>query len=279
MKKLLALILALLMLCSCGIQEEPAENKLQTEAGSFVPETTKKEEPQKLFKPEVEELMEILWTFEKPSEAITGKGYTFYGRSECSGYENFLSFAENHTENTEETFYIGTFGTTWKLIGFSYSEKEEQWLCTEYWIDTFYNNKRIEKTLAASEIKIYENRISVYFENDEKIVIYEKGSELGLPVNNCSHSPDAHYIENSMINFINSEELKARYEDTHSEPYLNFDELTKSLYDEEEKCLINIYYYVDYYGITYDDFLKIYGSEENILKMWPEADIKVYFEK
>ena len=43
MKKLIALILALLMLCSCGVQEEPVIEELQSEAESSASESSEAE--------------------------------------------------------------------------------------------------------------------------------------------------------------------------------------------------------------------------------------------
>ena len=222
---------------------------------------------------------QIALLFINPSEETAKRGYAFYGAEKCSGYENLLSFVKKYPENKEEHFYIVSYGATWGAGKISYSETEESWIFTEYWIDTFRENERHEKDFDISEIIIYENRVSVYLENGNKKVFYEKGSELGLPINNCSHPLQAHYIEIEIIKYINSEEFKTKYEETHSEPYLDFDEFTKTLYDEEEKCLINIYHYIEYYGLTYDDFIAAYGSEENIAEIWAEADIKGYFGK
>ncbi|MBQ2412744.1 MAG: hypothetical protein II313_04900, partial [Anaerotignum sp.] len=61
--------------------------------------------------------------------------------------------------------------------------------------------------------------------------------------------------------------------------YLSFDEFTNTLYSEEEECVMNIYHYIEYYGLTYDDFISAYGSEEEIAEIWGETDIKGYFEK
>ena len=40
---------------------------------------------------------------------------------------------------------------------------------------------------------------------------------------------------------------------------------------------MNIYHYVEYYGLTYNDFIEIYGSDEVITDIWGEADIIGYF--
>ena len=276
--KIIVFIFAAVLLFSSCVPEEIPEQQSEPEVLEKNAEEGKAK-PEKLFDPETEELFEILWVSEKPSEETAEKGYAFYGAEKCSGYENLLSFAKKYPENKEEHCYIVSYGTTWRAGKISYSETEENWIFTEYWIDTFRENERHEKDFDISEIIIYENRVSVYFENGNKKVFYEKGSELGLPINNCSHPLQAHYIAIEIIKYINSEEFKTKYEETHSEPYLDFDEFTKTLYDEEEKCLINIYHYIEYYGLTYDDFIAAYGSEENIAEIWAEADIKGYFGK
>lgn len=273
--KIIIFVLAVMLLFSSCVPEEEIPEQ-QNEPEIPVPEK-EEAEPEKLFDPETEELFEILWVSEKPSEEIAEKGYAFYGAEKCSGYENLVSFAEKIPENKEEYFYVASYGTTWRIGKISYSAPDEKWIYTEFWIDTFRGNERHEKDFDISEIIIYENRVSVYFENGNKKVFYEKGSELGLPMNNCSHPLQAHYIEIEIIKYINSEEFKTKYEETHSEPYLDFDEFTETLYDEEEKCLINIYHYIEYYGLGYDDFIAAYGSEENIAEIWGETDIKGYF--
>lgn len=282
MKKLFFLILALLLLCACGSEEIPEQPEIN-EPGSNGPSEPVSSEPEeeKFFDSETERLMEILWNFEKPSEAIAGEGYTFYGaeESECLGYENLVSFAEKYPENKEEIFYIASLGTTWELFRISYSKDEKCWIYTEYWIDTFHDNERNERSFEISEIKTYENRVSVYFKSGGKQVVYQKGSVHGLPINNCSHPEQAHFIDIEVINYINSEEFREKYEENHSEPYLNFDEFTDTLYAEEEECLMNIYYYIEYYGLVYEDFIAAYGTEERIAEIWGDADIKGYFEK
>lgn len=277
-QKIIIFIFAAVLLFSSCVPEEIPEQQIEPEVLEQKAEEGKAK-PEKLFDPETEELFEILWVSEKPSEETAKKGYAFYGAEKCYGYENLLSFVKKYPENKEEHFYIVSYGTTWRAGKISYSETEESWIFTEYWIDTFRENERHEKDFDISEIIIYENRVSVYLENGNKKVFYEKGSELGLPINNCSHPLQAHYIEIEIIKYINSEEFKTKYEETHSEPYLDFDEFTKTLYGEEEKCLINIYHYIEYYGLTYDDFTAAYGSEENIAEIWAEADIKGYFGK
>lgn len=282
MKKLFALILALLMLCACKAEEIPEQPEIN-EPGSNGPSEPVAEEPEekKLFDSETERLMEILWNSEKPSEAIAGEGYTFYGAEEieCLGYENLVSFAEKYPENGEEIFYIASLRTTWELFKISYSEDEKCWIYTEYWIDTFNDNERNERSFEISEIKTYDNRITVYFKSGGKQVVYKIGSVQGLPVNNCSHPEQAHFIDIEVIRYINSEEFRTKYEQTHDEQYLSFDEFTDTLYGEEEECVMNIYHYIEYYGLTYDDFISAYGSEEEIAEIWGETDIKGYFEK
>ena len=280
MKKLFALLLTLLMFCSCGVQQEPVEEPKKEEVSEDSEvEHEEQQEPEKLFDPEAEKIFEILWNSEKPSEEISKGGHAFYGAEECYGYENFLAFAEKYPENKNENFYVATYSTTWKLYEILYSKDDESWVLAEYWIDTYRNNERHERTINISEIKIYENRVSVYFVTDGKLVIYEKGNELGLPINNCSHPWQAHYIEIQIISYINSEEFRTKYEQTHDEQYLSFDEFTDTLYGEEEECVMNIYHYIEYYGLTYDDFISAYGSEEEIAEIWGETDIEGYFEK
>jgi len=284
MKNLFALILALLMLCACVAEKEPVTEQPEiNEPGSNGPSEPVTEEPEekKLFDPETERLMEILWNSEKPSETIAGEGYVFYGveEIECLGYENLVSFAEKYPENREEIFYIASLRTTWELFKISYSEDERCWIYTEYWIDTFNDNERNERSFEISEIKIYDNRVSIYFKSGGKQVVYKLGSVQGLPMNNCSHPEQAHFIDIEIIRYINSEAFRTEYEKTHSEPYMTFDEYTNTLWSEEEECLMNIYHYIGHYGLDYGDFIAAYGSDERIAEIWGEADIKGYFEK
>lgn len=280
MKKLFALILALLMFCSCGVQQEPVEEPKKEEVSEDSEvEHEEQQEPEELFDPETEKIFEILWNSEKPSEEVSKGGHAFYGAEKCYGYENLLAFAEKYPENKNENFYVATYSTTWKLYEILYSEADESWVFAEYWTDVYNNNKRHERITNISEIKIYDNRVSIYLETGGKTVVYEKGNELGLPINNCSHPWHAHYIEIQIINYINSEEFRTKYEQTHDEQYLSFDEFTDTLYGEEEECVMNIYHYIEYYGLTYDDFISAYGSEEEITEFWGETDIKGYFEK
>lgn len=276
------LFAVMLLFSSCSpeeISEEPAENP-QSEQ-EFLPQETEETEPEeeKLFDPETEELFEILWNSEEPSEEMTEKGYAFYGAEKCSGYENLLSFAEKYPENRDGKFFISASGTTWELYKISYSETDGNWVFAEYWIDTYRNNERREKIKNISEIKFYENRVTFVFEDGGKKVIYEKGSELGLPVNNCSHPEQAHFIDIEIIRYINSDEFRAEYEKSRSEPYMTFDEYTNLLWSEEEECLMNIYHYIERYGLEYEDFIAAYGSEERIAEVWRDADIKGYFGK
>ncbi len=282
MKKLsktaIFLLAVILLFSSCGENPQSEIEEPQNEA-EISSNDEEKDEQEHLFDPETENLMELLWTSENPSEEMLNKGYAFYGAEECIGYENLLSFAEEYPQNAEKVFYIAGLGTTWKLYRISYSEDEGSWIYTEYWIDNFDRREHRERISVIYEIKIYDNRVSVYFESGGKNVIYEKGSELGLPSNNCSHNRQAHYIDIEIIRYINSEEFAKKYAESHSEAYLNFDEYTDTLYSEEEECVINIYNYIEYYGLTYDDFIAAYGSEERIAEIWGDADIKGYFKK
>lgn len=217
--------------------------------------------------PVLKKLTEIFRTSENYIEETVSSGYTCYSTEKAYGYENLLDFAKAFPKNKEENYYITEIGTGWKVYKIEYLE-EGGWL--------FVESSGNMKSFPISEIKIYGDRITFYFDEGKK-VFYKNGSELGLPINNCSHPAKAHYIDIEIIRYINSNEFRSKYEKTHSEPYLDFDEYTKTLYSEEEKCLINIYHYIEHYGLCYDDFVSAYGSEERIEEIWGDADIKGYF--
>ncbi|MBR2041142.1 MAG: hypothetical protein IJ945_02100 [Oscillospiraceae bacterium] len=236
------------------------------------PEKSPSEEPEeeKYSDKVLEKLMKIHRTSESYVDDIVNEGYTCYGTEKAFGYENLLAFAKGFPENKEDVFYITEFRTMWTVYKIAFSE-ENGWIFTEC-------TGKI-KEFPIWEIKIYDNRITVYFESGGKKVIYEKGSELGHPINNCSHPSDSHYIEIGIINYINSDEFRAEYQKSNLNAFLTFDEYTKTLYSEEEECLMNIYHYIEYYGLDYEDFIAAYGSEERIEEIWGNADIKGYFNK
>ncbi len=218
---------------------------------------------------ETEWLMEIYKTSENYIDEIVGAGYAYYSTEKAYGYDNILAFADDFPDNSDEIFYIAEFGTYWKIYRIGFSEGG--------WIFTDCADKMKEYPI--SEVKIYDDRVTFYFETGGKKVFYEKGSEPGATWNNCSHPEQAHFIDIEIIRYINSDEFKAKYEETHSENHISVDDYFENCYDEEEKCLLNIYDIIEYYGLTYDDFIAAYGSEERIAEIWLDADIKGYFEK
>lgn len=284
--KMFSISLIIFLLCSCAVNSQIESNNNDSKSSiefssnsndnsifdynDLLSETPESSE---FSDPFVEELIKTLQTSETAADFFNENGFVYYGTEACVGYENLVSFASSPQN---KVFYIASTGTTWKIYRL-FSDDTKIITLTECWIDTFNQNKRNETIHTVSEIKIYDNRVSIYLENGEKKVIYKKGSELGLPSNNCLHSWQAHYIDYGVIKFINSEKFAERYSDSHSTPYLNFDEYTNTLYLEEEECLMNIYHYVEYYGLTYNDFIEIYGSDEVITDIWGEADIIGYF--
>ena len=81
---------------SVSQQEEPQKEEVSE---NFEIEQEEQQEPEKLFDPETEEIFEILWNSEKPSEEVSKGGHAFYGAEECYGYENLLAFAEKYPEH------------------------------------------------------------------------------------------------------------------------------------------------------------------------------------
>lgn len=225
--------------------------------------------------PETVEMLDLLYG-ENCEENLEKAGGAFYAEDKCWGYEKVKAFAENFGNDTEEKLCLGEAITLFKLWEFGYSDEDSCWYASVH--TKTVNDDSVEKK-AVSEVKVYENRVTFHFEDGSKKIVYEKGRELGLPMNNCSHPEQAHFIDIEIINYINSEAFRAEYEKTHSEPYMTFDEYTNTLWSEEEECLMNIYHYIGHYGLDYGDFIAAYGSEERIAEIWGEADIKGYFEK
>ncbi|MBQ6877249.1 MAG: hypothetical protein IJO22_02475 [Oscillospiraceae bacterium] len=228
-----------------------------------------------VIEPKTVEMLDLLYG-ENCEENLEKAGGAFYAEDKCWGYEKVKAFAENFGNDTEEKLYLGDAITLFRLWEFGYSDEDSRWYASVY--TRTVNDNSVEKK-AVSEVKVYENRVTFYFEDGSKKIVYEKGRELGLPMNNCSHPEQAHFIDIEIIRYINSEEFRTKYEKAYSEPYMTFDEFTNTLWSEEEKCLMNIYHYIEHYKLAYEDFIAAYGSEERIAEIWGEADIKGYFEK
>ena len=263
-------VMLLFSACSAAVPEEKDIDDEEPQIWEEVfEEENPAEEQEEKIDPEIKWLLEIYKTSENYIDEIVGAGYAYYDTEKAYGYDNILAFVDDFPDNTNEIFHIAEFGTYWIIYRIEFSEKG--------WV--FINCADKMKEYPISEIGVYDNRVTFYFETGGKKIIYEKGSELGHPINNCSHPEQAHFIDIEIIRYINSDEFKTKYEETNSKAYITVDDYFKSCYEEEEKCLLNIYDIIEYYGLDYDDFIAAYGSEERIKEIWRDADIKGYFEK
>lgn len=118
MKKTLALLLALLLLCSCGVQEEPVIEELQSEQEVSVPEEEETEE-EKYYRMAKEKQIPENFAKEVFSEDLFAEYIT--------SPEGFFEFSKESTEGGKHNFWSCYYAATEDTRGqaVAYSENAE----------------------------------------------------------------------------------------------------------------------------------------------------------